>query len=32
MYKGVPERVLFRLEVYPRERVVVSEIAEFKRD
>jgi hypothetical protein len=32
IYKGVPERVLFRLEVYPRERVVVSEIAEFKRD
>lgn len=32
IYKGVPERVIFRLEVYPRERVVVSEIAEFKRD
>lgn len=32
IYKGVPERVIFRLEVYPRERLVVSEIAEFKRE
>ena len=32
IYRGVPERVLFRLEVYPRERSVVSEIAEFKRE
>ena len=32
IYRGVPERVLFRLEVYPRERAVVSEIAEFKRE
>jgi hypothetical protein len=32
VYRGVPDRVIFRLEVYPRERVVVSEIAEFKRE
>jgi hypothetical protein len=32
VYKGVPEHVVFRLEVYPRERVVVSEIADFKRE
>lgn len=32
IYKGVPDRVIFRLEVYPRERVVVSEIAEFKKE
>ncbi len=32
VYRGVPDRVVFRLEVYPRERVVVSEIAEFKRE
>ncbi|MBL8242447.1 MAG: hypothetical protein JNM66_33785 [Bryobacterales bacterium] len=32
IYRGVPDRVIFRLEVYPRERVVVSEIAEFKRE
>lgn len=32
IYRGIPERVIFRLEVYPRERVVVSEIAEFKRE
>jgi hypothetical protein len=32
IYRGVPERVIFRLEVYPRERAVVSEIAEFKRE
>jgi hypothetical protein len=32
IYRGVPERVIFRLEVYPRERSVVSEIAEFKRE
>ena len=32
IYKGVPERVIFRLEVYPRERIVVSEIAEFKKE
>ncbi len=32
IYRGVPERVLFRLEVYPREHAVVSEIAEFKRE
>jgi hypothetical protein len=30
IYRGVPERVIFRLEVYPRERSVVSEIAEFQ--
>jgi len=32
IYRGVPDRVVFRLEAYPRERVVVSEIAEFKRE
>lgn len=32
IYRGVPDRVIFRLEVYPRERVVVSEIAEFKKE
>lgn len=32
IYRGVPDRVIFRLEVYPRERAVVSEIAEFKRE
>ena len=32
IYRGVPERVVFRLEVYPRDRAVVSEIAEFKRE
>ncbi|MFN0104949.1 MAG: hypothetical protein ACKV2U_23050 [Bryobacteraceae bacterium] len=32
IYRGVPERVIFRLEVYPRERAVMSEIAEFKRE
>lgn len=32
IYRGVPERVVFRLEAYPRERVVVSEIAEFRRN
>ncbi|MBI2688812.1 MAG: hypothetical protein HYX27_21120 [Acidobacteria bacterium] len=32
IYRGVPERVIFRLETYPRERVVVSEIAEFKKE
>ena len=32
IYRGVPERVLVRLEVYPREHAVVSEIAEFKRE
>lgn len=30
IYRGVPDRVIFRLEVYPRERMVVSEIAEFQ--
>jgi hypothetical protein len=32
IYRGVPDRVIFRLEVYPRERSVVSEIAEFKKE
>lgn len=32
IYRGVPERVVFRLEVYPRERSVVTESAEFKRE
>jgi hypothetical protein len=32
IYRGIPDRVIFRLEVYPRDRVVVSEIAEFKRE
>lgn len=32
IYRSVPDRVLFRLEVYPRERSVVSEIAEFKKE
>jgi hypothetical protein len=32
IYRGVPDRVIFRLEVYPRERVVVSEVAEYKRE
>lgn len=32
IYRGVPDRVIFRLEVYPRDRAVVSEIAEFKKD
>lgn len=32
IYRGVPERVIFRLEVYPRERAVVSEITEYKRE
>ncbi|MBM3788208.1 MAG: hypothetical protein FJW30_28035 [Acidobacteria bacterium] len=30
IYRSVPERAIFRLEVYPRDRSVVSEIAEFK--
>lgn len=32
VYKGVPDRVIFRLEVYPREHVVVSESSEFQRE
>lgn len=32
IYKSVPERVIFRLEVYPRERTVVSESVEFRRE
>jgi hypothetical protein len=32
IYRGVPERVIFRLEVYPRDRTVVSEVAEFRKE
>lgn len=32
IYRGVPDRVVFRLEVYPRERSVVTESAEFRRE
>lgn len=30
IYRSVPERAVFRLELYPRERSAVSETAEFK--
>ncbi|MBM3754294.1 MAG: hypothetical protein FJW38_09975 [Acidobacteria bacterium] len=30
IYRSVPERAVFRLEVFPRERATVSETAEFK--
>jgi hypothetical protein len=30
IYRSVPDRAVFRLEVYPRERSTVSETAEFK--
>jgi hypothetical protein len=32
IYRGMPDRVIFRLEVYPRDRTVVSEVAEFRNE